>query len=1232
MNYRTRLLSFALVGGALSSSVLAGPYDDALDNLPSSQTLSGQDSRTAGTVMTYNIPTSDWPETLDLNTVRGGDGGRARAYAQIGSNQTGDGGGGALITAQFQIDPTATGALRPGGVIRFIVGNQGESNSTDDSSAAGGGGGTAVLYRAPEDAATWEILVVAGGGGGGASSTRISDTFGQDGRDASITVDGSDGKGQGNANGRDGGIDGGAGVSSDFGRGGGGGSYHEDSLTSNVWLWDSAGRKGGNSGGNGGVAVDLGSYGGFGYGSGGGSFVDDDERVARGGGGGGYSGGGAGGNNGSGDGAGGGGGSFVNAIAISSSINSRNGDRENGTIIYEAQPTTGLIMPGPTISLNGDNPLNLNFGVSYSESGFSALDVYGNEAAIDPTISGTVDSRNPGTYIITYGVTDVFGNRSTETRSVVVGAPNPPTFTVGIDIEIAEDSGAFSQANFITGFSANDPGDSLLGYTVTNNNNALFSAQPLISNSGALTFAPALNQGGTATVAVVATDTNEFPEFADSAPVTFEITITPVEDPPVITPPSSLTVAENSTASFAFSATDPLGGTISYQIIGDDAEYFSIDDSGPSLNFISEQDYEDPVDADGDNVYEVTIVATGSDGTSSEPIQVQLLNVSQTPTNLSLSENRVVEGNQAIGVLSATTEEGEIPAFTISGGANQSDFMVSGLSLLFVSPPDHENPGDNVYHVELVASSGGLDSAPKMFAITVYAEDNEAPDAPGISNGSVPENTQVAGVLMSSDPNGDVLSYLIQGGADGARFEILNGDILAFVDAPDFENPTDDNGDNLYVVNLVALDGVETSEAAILQISVSDLFDEPATDILFDGESVDSISLEENLPSGTVVATLSAVDSEIGDSHVFTLSTTSSGRFDVINGNELIVTGAPMIDYESDDYHVIRIRATDKGGTTFEKRINIPVIDIDETSVLQREDFTLDTNTNSVWLHPEHSAGLDVSQVESRRDNNTLFGTDHDWQFATWDEVMEFYKNASLNWVYDARNKEWAFLFSDDYFNQDEVSNLNGSFGFDTLALNSDGSYGRNKYEWVWNNPRILYVSVWGDEADDLKDEIYYDHGVRYVQAGSPFEDLLRMEGAVYTGNSTDMYMIVDRSSGVGFEEWASGQELAADFAADDNGDGRANGLDYIFGDGDPLELLGVNTIAEPSGAWHDVALSLEVTTDFTTWTEILRYEGGVISFQNGSVGIDDGVITYGDGGGVDTQFFRWGAELLLQE
>ena len=118
----------------------------------------------------------------------------------------------------------------------------------------------------------------------------------------------------------------------------------------------------------------------------------------------------------------------------------------------------------------------------------------------------------------------------------VTGVNDQPSVTLAGNVTRNEDSGAHSQTSFAT-FSAGNAGESgqaVLAYTVSNNNNALFSVQPAINTSGTLTFTPAANSNGVATVTVSVRDNGGTANGGvdTSASVTFTITITAVNDAP----------------------------------------------------------------------------------------------------------------------------------------------------------------------------------------------------------------------------------------------------------------------------------------------------------------------------------------------------------------------------------------------------------------------------------------------------------------------------------------------------------------------------------------------------------------------------------------------------------------------------------------------------------------------------------------------------------------------------
>ena len=64
-----------------------------------------------------------------------------------------------------------------------------------------------------------------------------------------------------------------------------------------------------------------------------------------------------------------------------------------------------------------------------------------------------------------------------------------------------------------------------------------------------------------------------------------------------------------------YTAIDPEGNNpIVWSVAGDDASKFSIPGTTGVLTFKAKPDYEAPGDANKDNVYEVTVVATDSEG------------------------------------------------------------------------------------------------------------------------------------------------------------------------------------------------------------------------------------------------------------------------------------------------------------------------------------------------------------------------------------------------------------------------------------------------------------------------------------------------------------------------------------------------------------------------------------------------------------------------------------------
>ena len=90
----------------------------------------------------------------------------------------------------------------------------------------------------------------------------------------------------------------------------------------------------------------------------------------------------------------------------------------------------------------------------------------------------------------------------------------------------------------------------------------------------------------------------------NTAERTVAIMVTDENEPPIFTSDAAVSVAENQTVAYVAVAADADGDPLSYSLSGTDAARFTIDTTTGEVRFSEAPDFENPGDADGDNVYE----------------------------------------------------------------------------------------------------------------------------------------------------------------------------------------------------------------------------------------------------------------------------------------------------------------------------------------------------------------------------------------------------------------------------------------------------------------------------------------------------------------------------------------------------------------------------------------------------------------------------------------------------
>ena len=561
---------------------------------------------------------------------------------------------------------------------------------------------------------------------------------------------------------------------------------------------------------------------------------------------------------------------------------------ENQTAAYEAQAT------------DEDSDT-----LSYSLSGTDAA-----LFTIDPT-TGVVsfitapDFENPGdvggdnVYDITVTATD--GSNQTDqdvTITVTNENDNDPIFNSPATAEAAE-----NQTEAYTAIAADADGDTL-SYSLSGTDAALFTIDP---TTGAVRFIASPdfeNPGDTGgnnvyDITVTASDDD------NSTNHDVAITVTNVNDnTPSFTSDATVNVAENQAVAYTAVAADGDGDTLTYGLSGIDAARFMIDPATGVVSFIASPDFENPADAGGNNVYDIVVTASDGPNDANQPVAITVTNVNDnTPAFSSPATVSVAENQTAAYTAVATDADGDPLSYSLSG-TDAARFTIDPATgvVRFSEAPDFEMPGDvgedNVYNVIVTASDGtAANDIDQAVAIRV-TDENEVGNTPVFSSpatASVVENQRLAYTALATDADGDLLSYGLSG-TDAALFTIdpATG-AVRFIVAPDFENPGDDDDDNVYDITVTASDGMNSTERAVA-ITVTNENDN--TPSFTSGTTAD---VAENQSADSVLYTAQATD-EDGDALTYSLSGTDAARFTIDPATGAVrFVAAPDFENPGDD-------------------------------------------------------------------------------------------------------------------------------------------------------------------------------------------------------------------------------------------------------------------------------------------------------------------------------------------
>ncbi|MDW7629421.1 DUF4347 domain-containing protein [Azospirillum brasilense] len=214
----------------------------------------------------------------------------------------------------------------------------------------------------------------------------------------------------------------------------------------------------------------------------------------------------------------------------------------------------------------------------------------------------------------------------------------------------------------------------------------------------------------------------------------------------------------------------------------------------------------------------ITLNAGGSDTT---PPTVSSIAVSGTPAANASSVSYTVTFSEGVTGVDAAD-------FTLAttGTANGTIGTVTQVSSSVYTVTVTGVTGTGTLGLNLKGSGTGIKDTANNditagFTGSTHTVDRDAPVFTSSATPSVPENTTAVVTLAATDSNGPV-TYSLVGGADQASFS-LSGAALTFATAPDYESPTDSDGNNVYVVIVRATDANGNTTDQTISVTVTDV-------------------------------------------------------------------------------------------------------------------------------------------------------------------------------------------------------------------------------------------------------------------------------------------------------------------------------------------------------------------------------------------------------------------------
>ena len=315
---------------------------------------------------------------------------------------------------------------------------------------------------------------------------------------------------------------------------------------------------------------------------------------------------------------------------------------------------------------------------------------YGSLSGTAPALSYTPAANYNGADSFTFVVNDGTVDSAPAMVSITVSPINDPPVANPQAVMMAEDTAV---AITLTG---SDPDGDPLTYSVASGP----SYGTLSGTAPALSYVPTTSYHGPDSLTFVVNDGT-----VDSAPAMVNITVTPVNDPPVANP-QAVTMAEDTAVAITLTASDANGDPLTYNVVTQPAHGF-LTGAAPDLTYSPVTNYHGPD----------SFTFRANDGQAdSAPATVSFTVTSVNDPPVANPQSVGTTCNTPVAItLTGSDVDGDPLTFSVS--ANPAHGTLSGAApmLTYIPDPDYSG-GDSL---AFVADDGAAASSPANVTITV---------------------------------------------------------------------------------------------------------------------------------------------------------------------------------------------------------------------------------------------------------------------------------------------------------------------------------------------------------------------------------------------------------------------------------------------------------------------------------------------------------------------------------